>query len=92
MDYAKALNLSGKWYNWDMIEPVIAIIFDFDETLGPDTISFFLKEQGVNVEKFWQEVKEMIKDELDPPFAYSIKCLTFQNKESLIFQNRCWQN
>jgi phosphoglycolate phosphatase-like HAD superfamily hydrolase len=53
-----------------MIEPVIAVIFDFDETLGPDTISFFLQEQGINVDKFWQEVKEMISEEWDPPFAY----------------------
>jgi len=53
-----------------MSEPVIAVIFDFDETLGPDTISFFLKEQGINVDKFWREAKEMIKEEWDPPFAY----------------------
>jgi phosphoglycolate phosphatase-like HAD superfamily hydrolase len=53
-----------------MAEPVIAVIFDFDETLGPDTISFFLQEQGINVDKFWEDVKEMIGEEWDPPFAY----------------------
>jgi phosphoglycolate phosphatase-like HAD superfamily hydrolase len=53
-----------------MIESVIVVIFDFDETLGPDTISFFLQQQGINVDKFWQEVKEMISEEWDPPFAY----------------------
>jgi hypothetical protein len=53
-----------------MVEPVIALIFDFDETLGPDTISFFLKEQGIDVGKFWQEVKEMVEDSWDPPLAY----------------------
>lgn len=66
-----------------MIEPVIAIIFDFDETLGPDTISFFLKEQGLNVDKFWQEVKEMIKDEWDPPFAYMHKMLNLSKQGRL---------
>lgn len=66
-----------------MIEPVIAIIFDFDETLGPDTISFFLKEQGLNVDKFWAEVKEMIKDEWDPPFAYMHKMLDLSKQGRL---------
>jgi len=41
-----------------MVEPVIALVFDFDETLGPDTITFFLKEQGIDVTKFWEEVKK----------------------------------
>jgi phosphoglycolate phosphatase-like HAD superfamily hydrolase len=53
-----------------MAEPVIALVFDFDETLGPDTISFFLKNQGIDVEKFWQEVKVMVEDAWDPPLAY----------------------
>jgi 2-hydroxy-3-keto-5-methylthiopentenyl-1-phosphate phosphatase len=53
-----------------MIERVIAVVFDFDETLGPDTISFFLKKQGIDVDKFWQGVKELISEEWDPPFAY----------------------
>jgi len=66
-----------------MIEPVIAIVFDFDETLGPDTISFFLKEQGIDVENFWAEVKEMTKDEWDPPFAYMHKMLELAKQGKL---------
>jgi len=66
-----------------MIEPVIAIVFDFDETLGPDTISFFLQEQGIDVDKFWQEVKEMIEDEWDPPFAYMYQMLKLSKTQKL---------
>jgi 2-hydroxy-3-keto-5-methylthiopentenyl-1-phosphate phosphatase len=53
-----------------MSEPIIAIVFDFDETLGPDTITYFLGEQGVDVGKFWQEVNKMVEEAWDPPFAY----------------------
>ena len=66
-----------------MIEPVIAVIFDFDETLGPDTISFFLQEQGINVDKFWQEAKEMINEEWDPPFAYMHQMLQLSKTRKL---------
>jgi 2-hydroxy-3-keto-5-methylthiopentenyl-1-phosphate phosphatase len=59
-----------------MTESVIAIIFDFDETLGPDTISFFLQQQGIAPEKFWQEIKQMVEDGWDPPLAYMHKMFT----------------
>lgn len=66
-----------------MVEPVIALIFDFDETLGPDTISFFLKEQGVDVEKFWQEVKVMVENSWDPPLAYMDLMLRLSKENKL---------
>lgn len=53
-----------------MTESVIAIIFDFDETLGSDSISFFLQENKINPALFWQEINEMVKDGWDPPLAY----------------------
>jgi hypothetical protein len=37
-----------------MTEAVIGIIFDFDETLGPDTISYVLSEQGIKPVTFWK--------------------------------------
>ena len=58
-----------------MADSVIAIVFDFDETLGPDTISLFLKSQGINLSKFWSEIDEMVKDGWDPPLAYMTRML-----------------
>ena len=56
-----------------MVTPVIAIVFDFDGTLGPDTISFFLQKQGIASEIFWKELDEMVEDGWDPPLAYMNK-------------------
>jgi 2-hydroxy-3-keto-5-methylthiopentenyl-1-phosphate phosphatase len=58
-----------------MAQPVIAIVFDFDETLGPDTISFFLKKNKVDPAIFWPEVNTMVSDGWDPPLAYMHKIL-----------------
>jgi 2-hydroxy-3-keto-5-methylthiopentenyl-1-phosphate phosphatase len=77
------VNAEIEWYNWPMNEPVIAIIFDFDETLGPDTISFFLQEQGVDVRKFWQGVNKMVKQAWDPPLAYMHKMFELAKKGKL---------
>jgi len=66
-----------------MVEPVIALVFDFDETLGPDTITFFLKEQGIDVTKFWEEVKEMVEDSWDPPLAYMDIMLKLSKEKKL---------
>ncbi len=59
-----------------MAESVIAIVFDFDETLGPDTISLFLEQQKINPPKFWEEVNLMVQDGWDPPLAYMHKMLS----------------
>jgi phosphoglycolate phosphatase-like HAD superfamily hydrolase len=53
-----------------MKESVIGIIFDFDETLGPDTISSLLISQKLNPDAFWLEVGSLVKDNWDPPLAY----------------------
>lgn len=53
-----------------MSESVIGIIFDFDETLGPDTISFALKEQNISPPVFWKEIGQMVENGWDPPLAY----------------------
>lgn len=62
-----------------MGESVIAVIFDFDETLGPDTISFFLKEQKVNPSDFWKEINSLVNDGWDPPLAYMYRMLELSN-------------
>jgi len=56
-----------------MAESIIAIVFDFDETLGSDSISFFLQENKVNPSAFWKEINEMVADGWDPPLAYMHK-------------------
>ena len=53
-----------------MSEAVIGIVFDFDETLGHDTISFVLKKQNIPVVAFWKKVNAMVEDGWDPPLAY----------------------
>jgi len=49
----------------------IAVIFDFDDTLGPDSTSGFLKQAGVeDIGNFWAEVGQMMKQDWDPVPAY----------------------
>ncbi len=66
-----------------MAQPIIGIVFDFDETLGPDTISFFLQKQGVSPDKFWPQVNSLVQDGWDPPLAYMHKMLILSQKEKL---------
>ncbi|MDQ6954511.1 MAG: HAD family hydrolase [Mariprofundaceae bacterium] len=49
----------------------IAVIFDFDETLGPDSTTGFLQHAGLDdIEGFWKEVGEMMAKDWDPVPAY----------------------
>jgi hypothetical protein len=49
----------------------IAIIFDFDETLAPDSTSSFLESVGVDVKRFWgKEVQPHLDQGWDPIPAY----------------------
>ncbi len=56
-----------------MSESVIAVVFDFDETLGPDTISYVLTEQGISPIDFWDEINKLVEEGWDPPLAYMHK-------------------
>lgn len=53
-------------------EDVIAVIFDFDDTLTEDSTTRLLTKHGIDVKKFWnQDVKQMVlKDGWDPTLAY----------------------
>lgn len=53
----------------------VAIIFDFDDTLTPDSTSGLLAELGVDVELFWKEVSILLKENWDPVPAYLFKLL-----------------
>lgn len=67
----------------DMAQSVIGIVFDFDDTLGPDTISLFLQKQKVKPDVFWQEVNEMVKEGWDPPLAYMHRMVSLSQQGKL---------
>ncbi len=49
----------------------IAIAFDYDDTLGPDSTTGYLREHGVDTASFWAErVSLRIADGWDPTLAY----------------------
>jgi hypothetical protein len=49
----------------------IALIFDFDDTLAPDSTSSFLENMGVDVPEFWQnKVQKLLDEDWDPVPAY----------------------
>lgn len=54
---------------------IIAIIFDFDDTLAPDSTSGYLKERcGVDTPRFWtEEVQPLMDEGWDPVPAYFYK-------------------
>lgn len=49
---------------------VIAVIFDFDDTLAHDSTSSFLEYIGVDVKAFWESHKDLLACEWDPIPAY----------------------
>lgn len=51
---------------------VIALIFDFDDTLAPDSTSGFLAEIGVDVQGFWKDQVDplLFQQDWDPVPAY----------------------
>lgn len=62
MSAAKRVSAAG--------HPVIAVVFDFDDTLTHDSTSSFLDGIGVNVKGFWEEHKRYLAAEWDPIPAY----------------------
>ena len=53
------------------MQDTIAIVFDFDDTLAPDTSSSFLESLGVDVKDFWtKRVQSRIDAAWDPVPAY----------------------
>lgn len=50
---------------------VIAVIFDFDDTLLPDSTSALLQAHGIDDVQFWSvHVKQLVDQGYDPPLAY----------------------
>ena len=53
------------------MQDTIAVIFDFDDTLAPDSTSSFLESQGIDVKEFWSKrVQRRIDAGWDPVPAY----------------------
>lgn len=56
----------------------IAVIFDYDDTLAPDTTSGFLTKHGINAEEFWlKTVNPLYGEDWDPVPAYLYKLIEF---------------
>lgn len=50
---------------------VIAVVFDFDDTLVPDSTTALLESRGVDAKEFWSRlVPPLVRDGYDPPLAY----------------------
>ncbi len=57
-------------------KPVVAVVFDFDDTLAPDSTSQLLAALGVDVPGFWRdEVRPLIRSGWDPVPAYLYRML-----------------
>jgi hypothetical protein len=63
-----------------MKKSVIALVFDFDETLGFDSITYLLEKNNISYEDFWPRVYDMVKDSWDPPLAYMHVLLAYAQK------------
>lgn len=60
---------------------VIALIFDFDDTLLPDTTSALLESRGIDPGAFWSDrASRLVDSGYDPPLAY-LNLLLDETKE-----------
>ena len=53
-----------------MPETIIALVFDFDDTLTPDSTSMFLQMAGLDPRQFWEDQRARIADGWDQVPAY----------------------
>ncbi len=71
---------------------VIALIFDFDDTLAPDSTSGFLADMGVDVERFWKGMVGPLLFEQDwdpvPAYLYQMIELSKSGAYGAITQDR----
>jgi len=53
------------------VHQTLAVVFDFDDTLVPDSTTKLLKSHDVDPKKFWsKDVKALIRSGFDPSFAW----------------------
>ena len=66
----------------------LAIVFDFDDTLTPDSTSAFLAYKGIRPEEFWNlQVNPLILDDWDPVPAYLYALLNESRRNTAITRN-----
>lgn len=59
------------------MQETIAVVFDFDDTLAPDTTSGYLQKHGVDAQKYWMnEVNPLYAEDWDPVPAYLYRMLS----------------
>lgn len=75
-----------------MNEAVIAIVCDFDETLGPDTTTFLLAQNNISEDEFWPQVYTLIQDSWDPPLAYMHLLLEYSKKGKIDISKKTLTN
>lgn len=52
------------------VTEIIALVFDFDDTLMPDSTSKLLRAHGIKPDEFWPKSDELIRQGYDQPTAY----------------------
>ncbi|MBN4066707.1 hypothetical protein JYU14_01330 [Simkania negevensis] len=64
-----------------MQQEIIAIVFDFDDTLSPDSTSAFLASLGIDVPAFWEDVNTLYQSHWDPIPAYLYKMIEISKRQ-----------
>ena len=77
----------------ELNEPIIALIFDLDDTLSDDTTNLLLKEKlnmtANEIEEFWnKKVKRRVQQGWDPPLAYIDLLLKNMDDKNLKITNQ----
>lgn len=65
------------------MKETIAILFDFDDTLGPDSTSGFLNRCRVDVPAFWRSVEPLLQQGWDPVPAYLHQMLELSRSKAI---------
>jgi len=65
------------------MDPIVAILFDCDGTLAPDTTDSFLQSCGIDTVPFWKEMETRVKQGWDPPLAYLTKIIEMARSGTL---------
>jgi haloacid dehalogenase-like hydrolase len=52
------------------VTDIIAVVFDFDDTLVPDSTSKLLRAHSIKPEEFWPQANDLLKKGYDQPCAY----------------------
>lgn len=65
------------------MDPIVAILFDCDGTLAPDTTDSVLNSYGIDTGAFWKEIHETrVKQGWDPPLAYLTRIIELSMNEA----------